>query len=181
MKRIMFSTDNRLANLVALVQEHLGAASQPFAVTIESAKAQVADANLKFIQADDAYHAAQLQLKQVKATQSNVDIDMTETVTKAEAALSRAVEELDRISRIQMHAIEAYKATCAPVQNWMDVLELVQVVQRTCSEEEQIASRRLDEFEKSALRREEAAKREQYTCQTCRGQGGYCRDCDPAR
>lgn len=26
MKRIMFSTDNRLANLVALVQEHLGVA-----------------------------------------------------------------------------------------------------------------------------------------------------------
>lgn len=181
MKRIMFSTDNRLANLVALVQEHLGVASQPFAVAIESAKAQVSEANLNFAQADAAYTAAQLQLQQVKETQSKVSVDMTELVTKSEAVVSRAVEELDRASRVQMHAIDAYKAACAPVQNWMDVLELAHVVRRTCNEEERIAATRLDEFEKSALRREEAAKRERYVCQTCKGQGGYCRDCDPAR
>lgn len=181
MKRIMFSTDNQLKDLSELVREYLCAASQPFAAAIDSAKAQLCSANFKLNQASQACDAAQRQLEQVKKTQSNVTVDMSEIVTKAEAAVNQASEELDHATEAQLQAGDAYDVACAPVQNWMVVQTYVENVRQTFSEEEDIAAARLDEYEKAEKRRLEAIEEERYVCQTCKGRGGYCRDCDMTR
>lgn len=181
MKRVMLATSNKLMNLKALVEEQLRIATQPYSAAIDTANAQLRFASVEFNQASRAFDAAQRELLQLKDTQSKVSVDMSETLAKAEAAVDEAKNSLERTGQQLMEAQGAYNVACAPIQNWMDVLTLVASVARSCSDEEYVAMARLDEYAKDEERRINAIENERYVCQTCKGKGGYCRDCDITR